>query len=66
MMKLFFSPPPHGAGLLYAAARGQHRGQTGVFLIKDQIVDVKFREHAQTVLRQVHTLHQTEYLRERR
>ncbi|MEG6589734.1 SDR family NAD(P)-dependent oxidoreductase [Paenibacillus barengoltzii] len=66
VMKLFFSPPTHGAGLLYAAAQGQHHGHTGVFLIKDQIVDMKFSEQAQTVLRRVHTLYQTEYLRERR
>ncbi|WP_059042812.1 SDR family NAD(P)-dependent oxidoreductase [Paenibacillus rubinfantis] len=66
IMKLFFSPPTHGAGLLYAGALGKYRGQTGILLIKDQIVEPKFREHAQTVLNRVHTLYQVEFLQGRR
>lgn len=63
VMKLFFSPPTHGAGLLYTGALGKYRGQTGVFLIKGRPAEIKFREHAQTVLNQVRTVYETEYLR---
>ncbi|MBM6996331.1 SDR family NAD(P)-dependent oxidoreductase [Paenibacillus sp. DXFW5] len=62
IMKFFFSPPTHGAGLLYAGARGKHQGHTGVFLMKDQPVELKFREHAQHVLDQVCTIYETEFL----
>lgn len=64
VMKLFFSPPTHGAGLLYTGALGKYRGQTGVFLIKGRPAEIKFREHAQTVLNQVRTVYETEYLRQ--
>lgn len=66
IMKLFFSPPTHGAGQLYAGALGKSRGLTGVYLNKGQVAEIKFREHAQTVLNQVRTVYETEYLRERR
>lgn len=64
VMKLFFSPPTHGAGLLYTGALGKYRGQTGVFLIKGRPAEIQFREHAQTVLNQVRTVYETEYLRQ--
>lgn len=66
VMKLFFSPPTHGAGLLYTGAQGKYRGQTGVFLMKGEAAGIKFREHGQTVLKRVHSVYETEFLRERR
>lgn len=64
VMKLFFSPPTHGAGLLYTGALGKYRGQTGVFLRKEEAAEIKFREHGQTVLNQVRTVYETEFLRQ--
>ncbi|MCK8486746.1 SDR family NAD(P)-dependent oxidoreductase [Paenibacillus sp. MBLB2552] len=66
IMKLFFSPPTHGAGLLYTGVLGDHRGQTGVFLMKDQPAELKFQKHAQTVLERIHMIYETEFLKEHR
>lgn len=62
LMKLFFSPPSHGAGLLYDGAMGQHRGESGVFLLKGRIADLKFEDQAQSVLDRVQEIYETEYL----
>ncbi|WP_068785689.1 SDR family NAD(P)-dependent oxidoreductase [Paenibacillus phocaensis] len=66
IMKLFFSPPSYGAGQLWAGAVGHARGHNGVFLVKGEAAEIKFREQGQTVLKRVQTIYETEFLRERR
>lgn len=61
LMKLFFSPPSHGANLLYEGAIGDHRGN-GVFLRKGQVADLKFTGQAQSVLERIHAIYKHEYL----
>lgn len=62
LMKLFFSPPAHGANQLYEGALGEHRNETGVFLLKGQVADLKFEDHAQNVLERIHTIYKHEFL----
>lgn len=62
LMKLFFPPPTHGAGQLYDGALGEHRNETGVFLSKGRVADLKFTEQAQIVLARVHEIYSVEYL----
>ncbi|ANS73263.1 short-chain dehydrogenase [Paenibacillus yonginensis] len=62
LMKLFFPPPTQGAGRLYEGAFGEHREETGVFLMKGQIAELKFRDQANAVLERVHTIYQQDYL----
>lgn len=61
-MKFFSSPPTHGANLLFEGALGEHRNETGVFLLKDRVADLKFTEHAQHVLDRVSDIYSREFL----
>lgn len=62
LMKLFFSPPTKGAGLLYEAALGEHRNKTGVFLLKGQVAELKFQDQAQHILDRVKAIYDHEFL----
>lgn len=61
LMKLFFSPPTHGAGRLYEGALGQHRNETGVFLLKDQVAELKFKDQARNVLERMNAIYEHEF-----
>lgn len=61
-MKLFFSPPTHGANKLYEGALGDHRNETGVFLLKGQVAELKFTDQARHVLERIHTIYEHEFL----
>jgi NAD(P)-dependent dehydrogenase (short-subunit alcohol dehydrogenase family) len=61
-MKFFSSPPTHGANLLYEGALGKHGNETGVFLLKDRVADLKFTEHAQRVLERISDIYSHEFL----
>ena len=61
LMKLFFSPPTHGADKLYEGAFGEHRQETGVFLLKDQVAPLKFSDQALAVLKRVQAIHGQEF-----
>lgn len=65
LMKLFFSPPTHGANLLYEGALGEHRNETGVFLLKSKVADLKFKDQARNVLERIHAIYKHEFLGER-
>lgn len=65
LMKLFFSPPTHGANQLYEGALGEHRNETGVFLLKGQVADLKFKDQARNVLERIHAIYKHEFLGER-
>ncbi|MDT3425291.1 NAD(P)-dependent dehydrogenase (short-subunit alcohol dehydrogenase family) [Paenibacillus forsythiae] len=65
LMKLFFSPPTHGANLLYEGALREHRNETGVFLLKGQVADLKFKDQARNVLERIHAIYKHEFLGER-
>lgn len=62
LMKLFFSPPTHGANKLYEGALGDHRNETGVFLLKGQVAELKFTDQARHVLERIHTIYEHEFL----
>ncbi|WP_372630335.1 SDR family NAD(P)-dependent oxidoreductase [Cohnella sp.] len=62
LMRLFFAPPTHGANRLYEGALGKHRNETGVFLLKDRIADLKFADQAQNVLERLHSIYEREFL----
>ncbi|MNZ42438.1 Fatty acyl-CoA reductase [compost metagenome] len=62
LMKLFFSPPTHGAGKLYEGALGDHRNDTGVFLVNGQVAEIKFKDQAQNVLDRIHMIYEHEFL----
>jgi Dehydrogenases with different specificities (related to short-chain alcohol dehydrogenases) len=62
LMKLFFSPPTHGASKLYEAALGEHRNKTGVFVLKGQVAELKFKDQARTVLARMQQIYEQEYL----
>jgi len=62
LMKLFFSPPTHGANLLYEAALGEHRHETGVFVLKGRIAQLKFIDQAVNVLERIHEVYEHEFL----
>jgi len=62
LMKLFFSPPAHGANKLYEGALGQHRDQTGVFLTKGQVTELKFQDQARNVLQRVNAIYEREFI----
>lgn len=62
LMKLFFSPPTHGAGKLYEGALGGHRNDTGVFLMNGQVAEIKFKDQAQNVLDRIHMIYEHEFL----
>lgn len=61
-MKFFSSPPTHGANLLYEGALGKHGNETGVFLLKNRVADLKFTEHAQRVLQKISDIYSHEFL----
>lgn len=62
LMKLFFSPPTHGANKLYEGALGEHRNKTGVFLLKGQVAQLKFKDQARNVLERINTIYEHEFL----
>ncbi|MDF2716717.1 MAG: short-chain dehydrogenase [Paenibacillus sp.] len=62
LMKLFFSPPTHGANMLYEGALGEHCNETGVFLLKGQVTELKFKDQAQNVLERIHAIYEHEFL----
>lgn len=62
LMKLFFSAPTHGAGKLYEGALGEHRNETGVFLLKGQVADLKFKDQARNVLERINMIYEHEFL----
>lgn len=62
LMKLFFPPPTHGANKLYNGALGAHRHKSGVFLLKDQVAELTFRDQAQNVLERIHAIYEREFL----
>ncbi|QTH46393.1 SDR family NAD(P)-dependent oxidoreductase [Cohnella sp. LGH] len=62
LMKLFFSPPTHGANLLYEAALGEHRHETGVFVLKGRIAQLKFIDQAVNVLERIYEVYEHEFL----
>ncbi|WP_068614595.1 SDR family NAD(P)-dependent oxidoreductase [Paenibacillus tuaregi] len=61
LMKLFFSPPTHGANKLYEGALGEHRHESGVFLLKGQVAELKFKDQAWNVLERVHAIYEHEF-----
>jgi len=65
LMKLFFSPPTKGANRLYEGALGEHRNETGVFLMKGQAADLKFKDQARNVLDRINTIYRNDFLGER-
>lgn len=65
LMKLFFPPPTHGANQLYEGALGEHRNETGVFLLKGQVADLKYKDQAPNILERVETIYKHEFLGER-
>ncbi|GGG71835.1 SDR family NAD(P)-dependent oxidoreductase [Paenibacillus radicis (ex Gao et al. 2016)] len=65
LMKLFFSPPTHGANKLYEGALGEHRDKSGVFLMKGRVAELKFQDQARNVLERVHSIYEREFLRHR-
>lgn len=62
LMKLFFSPPGHGANKLYEGALGEHCNETGVFLMKGQVAELKFKDQARNVLERLNTIYEQEFL----
>ncbi|AIQ12029.1 SDR family NAD(P)-dependent oxidoreductase [Paenibacillus durus] len=65
LMKLFFSPTTHGANLLYEGALGEHRNETGVFLLKGQVANLKFKDQARNILERINAIYKHEFLGER-
>ncbi|MFC7677797.1 SDR family NAD(P)-dependent oxidoreductase [Paenibacillus sp. GCM10028914] len=61
LMKLFFSPPTHGANKLYEGALGEHRNETGVFLLKGQVAELKFKDQARNVLERINAIYEHEF-----
>ncbi|WP_310193881.1 SDR family NAD(P)-dependent oxidoreductase [Bacillus sp. 3255] len=62
LFKVLSSPPTHGADQLYEGALGKHRNESGVFLLKSRIADLKFVEHAQRVLDRISDIYSHEFL----
>ncbi|MNE74037.1 hypothetical protein D3C80_1700820 [compost metagenome] len=65
LMKLFFSPPTKGASRLYEGAFGEHRNETGIFLMKDQVTELKFTNQAIKILGRISEIYNSEFLGER-
>lgn len=61
LMKLFFSPPTHGANRLYEGALGVHREESGAFLLKGRPKELKFGDQAGNVLDRVHEIYEREW-----
>lgn len=64
LMKLFFSPPTHGADKLHEGALGEHRNKTGVFLVKGQVTELKFTDQARNVLERIQAIYDHEFLQQ--
>ncbi len=64
LMKLFFPPPVHGANQLYEGAVGKHSRESGVFLLKGQIAELKFKEQGKNVLDRIASIYKHEFLGE--
>ncbi|RJE88320.1 SDR family NAD(P)-dependent oxidoreductase [Paenibacillus sp. 1011MAR3C5] len=62
LMKLFFSPPTHGANMLYDGALGDYSNETGMFLLKGKVAELQFRDQARNVLERIHTIYEHEFL----
>ncbi|RUS47353.1 SDR family NAD(P)-dependent oxidoreductase [Cohnella sp. AR92] len=62
LMKLFFSPPTHGASQLYEGALGEHRNETGVFLLKGHTAEIKFNDQSRNVLERINAIYEHEFL----
>ncbi|KZS48879.1 short-chain dehydrogenase [Paenibacillus glucanolyticus] len=62
LMKLFFSPPTHGANKLYEGALGEHHNKTGVYLLKGQVAELKFKDQASNVLERIQAVYEHEFL----
>ncbi|MFB9324507.1 SDR family NAD(P)-dependent oxidoreductase [Paenibacillus aurantiacus] len=62
LMQLFFSPPTSGADKLYEGALGEHRHETGVFLLKGQVTALKFTGQAQTILERIDAIYEHEFV----
>lgn len=65
LMKLFFSPPIHGANQLYEGALGEHRNETGVFLLKGRTGKLKFNDQSRNVLERICEIYELEFLDKR-
>ncbi|MDN4067120.1 SDR family NAD(P)-dependent oxidoreductase [Paenibacillus vini] len=63
LMKLFFPPPTRGADRLYEGALGEHRNKTGVYLVKGQVVELKFIDQSRNVLDRIQAIYEQEFLR---
>lgn len=64
LMKLFFSPPTHGADKLYEGALGEHRSKSGVFLLKGQVTELKFKDQAPKVLERIQAIYESEFVQQ--
>ncbi|GAA0136148.1 hypothetical protein YSY43_29890 [Paenibacillus sp. YSY-4.3] len=62
LMKLFFAPPTHGANKLYEGALGEHQNKTGVYLLKGQVAELKFKDQARNVFERIHAIYEHEFL----
>ncbi|NIK66580.1 SDR family NAD(P)-dependent oxidoreductase [Paenibacillus sp. BK720] len=62
LMKLFFSPPTLGANKLYEGALGEHRHESGVFLLKGRVTGLKFKDQAHNVLERIQAIYEYEFL----
>ncbi|MEK8212978.1 MULTISPECIES: SDR family NAD(P)-dependent oxidoreductase [unclassified Paenibacillus] len=62
IIKLFFPHPSYGAGLLYKAAFGRHSHVPGVFLVKDEVSNLKFASESRKVLEKVQAIYEHEYV----
>lgn len=62
LMKLFFSPPSLGANKLYEGALGEHHHESGVFLLKGRVAELKFTDQAKNVLERIQAIYEYEFL----
>ncbi|MCK9860222.1 SDR family NAD(P)-dependent oxidoreductase [Paenibacillus sp. ATY16] len=62
LMKLFFSPPTLGANKLYEGALGEHHHESGVFLLKGRVAELKFKDQARNVLERIQAIYEYEFL----
>ncbi|WP_336785843.1 SDR family NAD(P)-dependent oxidoreductase [Paenibacillus sp. MMO-177] len=62
LMKLFFSPPSLGANKLYEGALGEHHHESGVFLLKGRVAELKFTDQAMNVLERIQAIYEYEFL----
>lgn len=60
LMRFFFPAPSQGASRLYEAAFGANRDLSGVYLRKDHVTDLPFREHGPRVLEKVRAIYERE------